>query len=211
MATTIVLVDEQRLVREGLRRILEQREDLKVVGEAPHVSKLPRWVSETLPDIALIELPVRCESVLETIRLINGGPTKTRCIGLSNHRSRIYVEEVLRAGASGLVLKDDTPDEFLSAIDAVRSGNLYISPSITLDEISRSGGALSGRVPSLTPREREVLVLIAEGMSSKEIAVELGVSPKTADSHRSRLMEKTGIHKVSRLVRFAIREGLVSS
>ena len=149
-------------------------------------------------------------------------PSRTRRIGkrgstakilvLSMHESRTYVEEVLRAGASGYIVKNSASADLLQAIDAIRGGASYLSPAITqkvVDAITRPLNAAPSGVAMLTDRETEVLHLIAEGLSSKEIAKELGVSLKTIDSHRSNLMDKLDIHKVSGLVRFAIRAGLV--
>ena len=130
------------------------------------------------------------------------------------HESRAYVEEVLRAGASGYIVKNSASTDVHNAIDAVQSGASYLSPAITqqvVDAIARPGYSGPSGVSMLTEREREVLKLIAEGLSSKEIASDLGVSLKTIDSHRSNLMEKLDIHKVSGLVRFAIRAGLVEA
>ena len=140
------------------------------------------------------------------------GVSDTKVLALSMHESRTYVEEVLRAGASGYIVKNAASSDLLAAIDAVCEGASYPSPSITqqvVDAIARPGDAAPSGVAQLTDREREVLQLIAEGLSSKEIAGMLGVSLKTVDSHRSNLMEKLDIHKVSGLVRFAIRAGLV--
>jgi DNA-binding NarL/FixJ family response regulator len=130
------------------------------------------------------------------------------------HESPGYVEEVLRAGASGYLLKDSASEELVQAIDAIRSGDSYLSPAITqqvVDALAHPADRPSSAVSVLSERERQVLTLIAEGLSSKEIARDLGVSLKTIESHRANLMDKLEIHKVSGLVRFAIRVGLVTA
>jgi len=151
-------------------------------------------------------------SGIDATRRIGKRGLDTKVLVLSMHESRSYVEEVIRSGAAGYIVKNAASSDLLAAIDAVRQGASYLSPAITqqvVDAIARPGDAAPSGVAMLTDREREVLQLIAEGLSSKEIAVMLGVSLKTVDSHRSNLMEKLDIHKVSGLVRFAIRAGLV--
>ena len=151
-------------------------------------------------------------SGIDATRRIGKRGSKAKILVLSMHESRTYVEEVLRAGASGYIVKNSASSDLLQAIDALRAGASYLSPAITqqvVDAIARPGDSSPSGVAMLTDREREVLQLIAEGLSSKEIANMLGVSLKTIDSHRSNLMEKLDIHKVSGLVRFAIRAGLV--
>lgn len=147
-------------------------------------------------------------------RILAGSP-RSRLIVVSSNETRAQIEAALRAGASGYVTKGASAGELTEAIECVHAGRFYLSPSATgpLVELvahpACSGG--DSKLSRLTGREREVLQLIAEGLSAKEIAVELGVAPKTAESHRAHLMEKLGIHKASALVRFAIREGLVSA
>jgi DNA-binding NarL/FixJ family response regulator len=151
-------------------------------------------------------------SGIDATRRIGRRGLGTKVLVLSMHEGRSYVEEVLRAGAAGYLVKSSSPSDLFSAIDAVRQGNSYLSPAITqqvVDAIARPGDPGPSSLAALTDREREVLQLIAEGLSSKEIAATLGVTLKTVDSHRSNLMEKLDIHKVSGLVRFAIRAGLV--
>ena len=212
MHTTIVLADDHRLVREGIRKLLETREDFEVVGEAADGEEAVQMVFDKKPDVALMDIWMPRLSGIDATRRIEKRGMDTKVVVLSQHDGRNYVEEVLRAGASGYVVKNAETADLLSAIDAVCEGSSYLSPSITqqvVDVIARPGSPPPAGVAMLTDREREVLQLIAEGLSSKEIANVLGVSLKTVDSHRSNLMEKLDIHKVSGLVRFAIRAGLV--
>jgi DNA-binding NarL/FixJ family response regulator len=212
MQTTIVVADDHKIVREGIRKLLEAREDFQVVGEASDGEEAVQMVLEKKPDVALMDIWMPRLSGIDATRRIGKRGLDTKVLVLSMHESRTYVEEVLRAGAAGYILKNAASQDLLNAIDAVCNGASYLSPAITqqvVDAIARPGDAVPSGVAALTDREREVLQLIAEGLSSKEIAGMLGVSLKTVDSHRSNLMEKLDIHKVSGLVRFAIRSGLV--
>ena len=210
--TTIVVADDHKIVREGLVKLLEGRADFSVIGEAADGEEAVKMVLEKKPDIVIMDIWMpRLSGIDATRRIVKrGSPTKV--LVLSMHESRTYVEEVLRAGASGYIVKNSASSDLLQAIDAVQGGASYLSPAITqqvVDAIARPGDSSPSGVAMLTDREREVLQLIAEGLSSKEIAGMLGVSLKTIDSHRSNLMHKLDIHKVSGLVRFAIRAGLV--
>lgn len=212
METTILLADDHQIVRQGLRQILEVQDDLRVLGEAADGYAAVDLCERLRPDIILMDIWMPHLSGVDATRRIKKSVVETKVLILSMHKARTYVEQVLRAGASGYLLKDMGASEVVSAIRAVRDGQCYLSPSITqqvLDALAKPGSA---ETPAdvLTDREREVLQNIAEGLSSKEIAGLLGVSLKTIEAHRANLMDKLGIHKVSGLVRFAIREGLVA-
>lgn len=213
METSILLVDPHDLFREGLRLILEERPDLRVVGDAcdgPTALDLARRLR---PDIVVSEVALPRLSGLEAGRRMVEDGRGPKLIFLSMHESRPYVEEALRVGASAYLVKSGGSSELLQAIDAVRRGKIYLSPAVVshvLGGVTRGAGQVGSSLSALSNREREVLQLIAEGLSSKEIAGSLGVAVKTVDSHRARLMDKVGIHKLSGLVRFAIREGLVA-
>ena len=210
--TTIVVADDHKIVREGLVKLLEGQADFSVIGEAADGEEAVKMVLEKKPDIVIMDIWMpRLSGIDATRRIVKRG-SQTKVLVLSMHESRTYVEEVLRAGASGYIVKNSASSDLLQAIDAVQGGASYLSPAITqqvVDAIARPGDSSPSGVAMLTDREREVLQLIAEGLSSKEIAGMLGVSLKTIDSHRSNLMQKLDIHKVSGLVRFAIRAGLV--
>ena len=210
--TTIVVADDHKIVREGLVKLLVSRGDLEVVGEASDGEEAVNMVLEKQPDVVLMDIWMPRLSGIDATRRIGKRGSEAKVLVLSMHESRSYVEEVLRAGAAGYVVKSSATSDLLQAIDAVNTGQSYLSPSITqqvVDAIANPDSSAPSGVSMLTDREREVLQLIAEGLSSKEIAGVLGVSLKTVDSHRSNLMEKLDIHKVSGLVRFAIRAGLV--
>lgn len=210
--TTIVVADDHKIVREGLVKLLEGRSDFSVVGEAADGEEAVQMVLDKRPDVVIMDIWMPRLSGIDATRRIGKRGCPAKILVLSMHESRDYVEEVLRAGASGYIVKNAASTDLIQAIDAVRCGASYLSPAITqqvVDAIAHPGNSSPSGVAMLTDREREVLQLIAEGLSSKEIAVTLGVSLKTIDSHRSNLMEKLDIHKVSGLVRFAIRVGLV--
>jgi DNA-binding NarL/FixJ family response regulator len=210
--TTIVVADDHRIVREGICKLLETRDDFEVVGQASDGEEAVQLVLEKQPDVALMDIWMPRLSGIDATRRIGKTGLDTRVLVLSANESRTYVEEVIRSGAAGYIVKNAASSDLLAAIDAVRQGASYLSPAIAQqagDAVSRPGDAAPSSLEMLTDREREVLQLIAEGLSSKEIAVRLGVSLKTVDSHRSNLMEKLDIHRVSGLVRFAIRAGLV--
>ena len=198
----------------GLRRLIEERDDFRVIAEATNGQEAVDLVLEKHPDVAILDISMPPLSGIDATCKIFKQGTDTKVLILSMHDNRSYVEEVLRAGASGYVLKDSAAVDLLQAIDAVRSGDSFLSPSITqqvVDAIAHPSDRPEAALASLTDREREVLTLIAEGLSSKQIAKELGVSLKTIESHRANLMDKLDIHKVSGLVRFAIRSGLVTA
>jgi DNA-binding NarL/FixJ family response regulator len=169
-------------------------------------------VLEKQPDVALMDIWMPRLSGIDATRRIGMRGLDTKILVLSANEGRSYVEEVIRCGAAGYVVKNAASSDLLAAIDTVRQGASYLSPAIRQqagDTVSEPGDAAPSGVERLTDREREVLRLIAEGFSSKEIAVTLSVSLKTVDSHRSNLMEKLDIHRVSGLVRFAIRAGVI--
>lgn len=211
---SIVVADDHKIVREGLIRLLEVRQDFTVVGEASDGEEAVALVMEKQPDVVLMDINMPKLSGIDATRQLEKAGCRSKILVLSMHENRAYVEEVLRAGASGYVVKNSASKDVYAAIDAVHSGASYLSPAITqqiVDAIARPEDSGEPRISMLTEREREVLELITEGLSSKEIASDLGVSLRTIDSHRSNLMEKLDIHKVSGLVRFAIRAGLIEA
>lgn len=210
--TTIVIIDDHKIVREGLRKLLEAREGYQVVGEASDGADGVELVLDRKPDVALMDIWMPNMTGVEATRQILKRGSKTKVLVLSMNDNSGRIGEVLRAGAVGYIVKDATSDDLCQAIDEVCGGASYLSPAITpgvMDILRQSGKNTSYGVGMLTNREREVLQLIPDGLSTKEIAVALGVSRKTIESHRASLMSKLNIHKVSSLVRFAVRVGLV--
>ena len=212
MPNRVLLADPEHLVRSGLRRILESIDGVEVVAEARDGSEAIARCLDTHPDIAILDLCLPTPSAVAAVRHMVSLKPAPRCIVLSSRETRSYVHQALRAGALGSLLKTTSEGELAEAISVVREGRFYLSPTLAhhlVDAFATSGPTGDSGLDLLTRRESEVLQLVAEGLTTREIASQLGVSPKTAETHRASLMEKLGIHKASSLVRFAIREGLV--
>jgi DNA-binding NarL/FixJ family response regulator len=213
MNVTIVVAGDHQLVREGIRRLVESRAGVEVVGEAANGEDAERLILELRPHVALLDIGPSGLSGIEVTRRIRRAGVLTRVVVLSMNESREIAGDALRAGASAYVVKNASSGDLFEAIDAAASGSTYLSPSLSRSAAAAGGNSSTGArrgVAVLTGREREVLRLIADGHSSKEIAELLGVSYKTVETHRTNLMDKVGIHKVPGLVRLAIRDGLVT-
>jgi DNA-binding NarL/FixJ family response regulator len=210
----IVLVEDHALVRAGIRSLLEKLANLEVVAEAGDGRAALGLIAEHQPDVVLMDIKMAGLNGLEaTTRIMRDFPG-VRVVILSMYANEEYVIQALRAGASGYLLKDAGTAELELAVRAAARGETYLSPAISrrmiqdyLEIVGGEGGALE----QLTPRQREVLQLVAEGNSVKEIAQILHVSVKTVETHRAQLMERLDIHDVAGLVRYAIRVGLVAS
>jgi DNA-binding NarL/FixJ family response regulator len=199
-------------MRDGLRKILESAGH-SIVAETFDGLEAVKLCAEHRPDIAVLETLLTGLPGPAAIARIRTGSWNVRCIALSSQETRGSVQQALRAGAVGYLVKSAPAAELIDAIDAVRAGRFFLSPSIAghlVEAVAAGGETPSEGLDLLTAREREVLQLIAEGLTSKEIASQLSVSLKTANTHRASLMEKLGIHKAPSLVRFAIREGLIA-
>ena len=208
MPLSIILADDHQIVRQGLKVLLE-RENFEIVGEASDGQEAVRLASEFQPAIAVLDFAMPLLNGLDAARQIHQVAPHTRTILLTVHTDDPYVLDSVRAGIKGYVVKTQAAEDLIRAIHEVSKGQVYLSPGISRAVVD---AYLTGADPSpdpLTRREREVLQLIAEGRTTKEIAQVLGLSVKTADSHRSRIMEKLGIHEVASLVRYAIRRGVI--
>ena len=209
----VVLADDHTLVRAGLRKLLESLPEVTVVGEADDGLALLAMVQELQPELALLDIAMPGLNGLETAARLSRTAPGLRVLMLSMHQNEEYVRQALRNGAAGYMLKDAAPMELALAVRAVLRGEVYLSPSVSKGVVSDYVQRLRSEEPSgtgLTPRQTEVLQLIAEGHSSKEIARRLSLSVKTVETHRSQLMKQLDIHEVAGLVRFAMRNGLVS-
>lgn len=210
----ILLADDHTLVRAGVRALLEGLPDVKVVGEAANGHETLAMVQIHRPQVVFMDVAMSGLNGLETTaRLVKEFP-ELRVIMLSMHANEEYIWQALRAGASGYLLKNASTAELEAALKAVGRGETYLDPGIARRVIEgyRSGAALQkSPLEQLTPRQREILQLVAEGRSTKEIAFLLNLSAKTVETHRAQLMERLGIHDVPGLVRYAIRQGLVSA
>lgn len=212
MATRILLADQHAIFREAIRALIENSDEHHVVTEAGDGRAALELIDGCKPDVIITEIDLPHLSGLELTRRVRDGHLPSKVLVLTAHADRSHVCQALRAGASGYVLKTSSWDELLQAMNAVLAGRCFVSPAVSnhLFDALRDGRSTELQGASiLTSREREVLQLVAEGLSSKEIATQLFLSLSTVDSHRFRLMDKLGIHKVSGLVRYAVREGLV--
>lgn len=214
VTTRILLADDHTLVRAGLRKLVESIPDMEVVGEADDGLALLTLVEQMQPHLVLMDIAMPGLNGLEaTLRLLKLSP-QTKVMVLSMHQNEEYVRQALRNGAVGYMLKDAAPMELDLALKAVLRGETYLSPAVSKGLVSDYLQRLRSEEPQggqLTPRQREVLQLVAEGHSSKEIARRLGLSVKTVDTHRTQLMKQLDIHEVAGLVRYAMRMGLISS
>lgn len=211
--TRVLLADDHTLVRAGLRKLLESMPEVTVVGEADDGLALLALAAQLQPDLVLMDIAMAGLNGLEaTARLLKAQPG-IRVLILSMHQNEEYVRQALRNGAVAYLLKDAAPVELELAIQAVQRGETYLSPAVSRGVVSDYVQRLRGDTApaaTLTPRQREVLQLVAEGLSTKEIARRLDLSVKTVDTHRSQLMKQLDIHEVAGLVRYALRSGLIS-
>jgi two-component system, NarL family, response regulator NreC len=209
MATQVLLAEDHVILRQSLRLLLE-REGLKVSGEASDGREAVRLAQELCPDVAVLDIGMPLLNGLDAAREVGKVCPGTKTILLTMHTEENYVLEALRAGIKAYVVKSQAAADLIQAIHEVLRGGIYLSPSVS--QVVVQAYLTQTDLPSdpLTAREREVLQLIAEGKTTKEIASLLGISVKTAESHRSRLMEKLGVHETASLVRYAMRRGLIS-
>ena len=208
MNTRVLVADDHPVVRQGLKSLLT-REGFSVVGEAADGREALRQVEALHPDVALLDLAMPGLNGLDAAREIMQSSAGTKVVILTQHNEEPYILEALRAGVHGYVLKSQSVSDVVQAIRDVTRGKLYVSPAISEVVVSAYRGQTRLPADLLTTREREVLQLVAEGKSTKQIAEILGIAQKTAESHRSHLMVKLGIHQVAGLVRYAVRRGLV--
>ena len=210
----IIIVDDHGIVREGLISLLQNQSDMEVVGEGQDGQVAVELAEQLSPDMVIMDMSMPNLNGIEATRLILQHRPNTRVIILSMHSDRHIVKETLEAGASAYVLKSNLFDEMLRALETVAKGGRYLSPHITDvvigDYAGKSTEGESVEVPKLTSRERQIVQLVAEGKSIKEIARILHISPKTADSNRRQIMNKLGFSSVAELTKYAIREGLTS-
>ena len=212
MTRRVVLADDHQLMRAGLRSLLAKERDLEVVGEASDGRQAVELVTQHSPDLAILDIGMPNLNGIEATRQIRTSKPQTKVIALSMHAGAQFVGRMLEAGASGYLLKDSAYEELLQAIQTVFSGHVYLSRGITGvvvdDYVRRIRAAPQADVANLTPREREIAQMIAEGKSTKEIAGQLHVSVKTIETHRQHIMEKLKLDSVAELTKYAIREGL---
>jgi len=206
--TRILLADDHQIVRQGLKALLE-REGFAVVAEVADGQEAIRSARERCPDVAVLDFGMPLLNGLGAAREILQACPRAKAILLTMHTEDHYVLEALQAGVKGYVVKTQASADLIRAIHEVLRGMMYLSPGVSQAVVEAYLAKSELPVDPLTPREREVLQLVAEGKSTKEIAQLLGISFKTAESHRTRIMKKTSIHETAGLVRYAVRRGLI--
>jgi two-component system, NarL family, response regulator NreC len=205
----ILLADDHALVRHGFRMILAAQPDMEIAGEAGNGREAVELAQKLKPDVVVMDVAMpELNGIEATRRLIELAP-RTRVLALSMHKDNVYVREILRAGARGYLLKDSADADLIAAVRAVAKGEGYLSPGVSDAVLSDYRRHVTDPLDLLTSREREVLQLIAEGKTNKEIATSLTLSVYTVEAHRGRLMEKLNLHSTGELVRFAVRSGLI--
>jgi len=209
----VLLVDDHTLFRQGLRTLLEKHGAFQVVGEAEDGRTAVTLVEQLHPDVVVMDIAMKGLNGIEATRQIRQRFSRTQVIVLSMHLLESYVRQALESGAAGYLLKSAAGSELIAALENVRHGGTYfsapVSRMIVEGYLETNRAAKAEKLTVLTPREREVLQLIAEGKTTKEIAVILSVSPKTVETHRMRLMDKLDIYETAGLVRYAIRRGVI--
>jgi two-component system response regulator NreC len=207
--TSIVLADDHSVVRSGFRALLAAEQDLVVIGEASNGREAVEMARRLAPDVLVMDVTMPDLNGIEATRQIMKVLPKTCIVALSMQKEAVYVREMLRAGAKGYLLKDCSEQDFLAAVRAVAVGKGWLSPEVSAAVLDDYRKHVKHPIDLLSPREREVLQMIAESRSNKEIATALKLSVYTIEAHRGHIMEKLNLHSVGELVRFALRNGLI--
>ena len=208
MNINVLVADDHQLVRQGLKALLE-REGFKVVGEASNGQEALKLAETLHPEVAVLDLAMPILNGIDTAKEIQRVSSKTKTIVLSMHTESRYILESLRAGAKGFVMKTHAADDLVRAIREAARGGTYLSPEVSEAVVQAYQNKTEGPPDPLSPRERQVLQLIAEGKTTKEVATALDISVKTAETYRTRIMEKLDIHETASLVRYAVRRGVI--
>lgn len=214
MSVKILIADDHKIIREGLRALLEKEPDMEVIAEAQDGIDALKQTKKLTPDVVIMDIGMPAMNGIEATRQIVSQVKGIKVIALSMHSDRRFVLQMLEAGASGYLLKDSAFEELVTSIKTVISNQPYLSPKVTdvviKEYLYNAGRNEKTAFKVLTAREREVLQLIAEGKSTKQIASGMNVSVKTVETHRQQIMEKLNIHSIAELTKYAIREGLTS-
>jgi DNA-binding NarL/FixJ family response regulator len=206
----ILIADDHEVVRAGVRGMLASQPDWDVCAEAEDGRRAIALAVVLKPDLAVLDVAMPGLNGIDVTRRLRSLLPKTRVLVLTMHQQEIMVTEALNAGALGYVLKSDPVDVLVTAVQHVLAGQTYVSPQLCADPTGATFGLSASRLKDpLTQREREVLQLLSEGRGNKEIGSELGISPKTAETHRARLMAKLGLHSLASLVRYAVRQRII--
>jgi len=211
MPLRVLIADDHRMFREGLKTVLNSSKEFDVVGEASDGQDAVRLARKLQPDLALLDITMPGLNGVDAAREVRRAAPKAKVLMLTMHRDGIYLAEALRAGATGYLLKTQGAGELLEALREVAHGEVYLSPGLSNALVEGYQHPERLHQDPLSPREREVLQLVAEGKTTKEIAAVLGISYKTAESHRLRVMSKLDIHDTAGLVRYAIRNRMIQA
>jgi DNA-binding NarL/FixJ family response regulator len=214
MSVKVIIADDHKIMRDGLRSLLAQQKGIDIIGEAEDGRKAVKLALKLKPDIIIMDLSMPKLNGIDAISEISSSAPEVKSLALSMHKDKRFISRALKEGASGYVLKDCAFEELNVAIKTVLSGQIYLSPQLTNivigDYVNHLSQDNSSAIASLTAREREILQLLAEGNSVKEIAGILNLSAKTIETHRSHLMDKLNAKSIAELTKIAIREGLTS-
>lgn len=205
----VLLADDHRVVLQGFRLILSRQPDVEVIGEAFSGREAVDATIRLQPDVVVMDIAMPDVNGVEATRLILRDVPRTKVVILTMHKDSAYVREALRAGAKGYLLKDSIDGELVAAVRAAARGDAYLSPSVSATVLEHYGEKVSDPMDLITNRERQVLQLLAEGKTSKEVAHDLNISAYTVDAHRSRIMKKLELRTGRDLVRFAMKRGLI--
>jgi two-component system, NarL family, response regulator NreC len=205
----ILLADDHAVVRQGFLMILAAEPDMEIVGQAANGREAVDLAERLQPDVVVMDVAMPELNGIEATRRLGESTPHTRVLALSMHKDSVYVREILRAGARGYLLKDAFDRDLVAAVRAVARGEAYLSPAISDTVLTDYRKHVSDPLDLLTSREREILQMLAEGKTNKEIATALELSVYTVDAHRGRIMEKLNMHSIGELVRFAVRNGLI--
>lgn len=205
----ILLADDHSVVRQGFRMILSQQPDLEVVGEASNGREAAEMAGRLTPDVAVVDIAMPEVNGVEATRRIRQNVPECQVLVLSMYKDAPYVRETLRAGAKGYLLKDSIDEDLVRAVRAVARGEGFLSPAISGTVLDDYQKHVRDPLDQITPRERQLLQMLAEGKTSKDIAAELNISVYTVDAHRSRIMKKLQLRSIGELVRFALQRGLI--
>lgn len=206
----LILVDDHKLLRDGLRNIIEQRSNMHIVGEASDGREAIKICSKLLPDVVIMDVAMPGLNGIEAARQIHKNFPEIKIIGLSMHSTKQFIQGMFKAGGFGYLLKDGDADELITAITTVMENKRYLSKDINQEFLTLLKQGENLQKAELSAREKEVLQLIAEGKSSKEIGEILFLSPKTVDVHRNNIMKKIELYTIPELTKYAIQEGLTS-
>ena len=213
---TILIIDDHPLFREGLKAIIERDNRFEVIGEAGNGREGLRLAKELKPDLALVDMSLPDQSGIQLTRELKNASLKTSIMMITMHSKVYYIVKAFQAGATGYVVKESASERLLQGMDTVLKGEYFMDSSVShkvvkkLMQFPEKGAKITdANYDTLTPREQEIMVLLAEGLSSKEVADKLFISPKTVDNHRSNIFRKLNLHSVIELIRYATRLGII--